>query len=96
MYVEAVKAAVRVTDSNYTKDVGNLLAVIAFEQDNLPGEARLHLVCGSTGSRDKLHVPRKMGPQQNFSHHENQHRASMFPLFPDTAVCPCTQAAAAS
>jgi hypothetical protein len=37
MYPEAAKAAVRVTDPNLTKHVSNLLAVIAFEQDNLPG-----------------------------------------------------------
>lgn len=39
MYPEAAKAAVRVTDPNHTKHVSNLLAVIAFEQDNLPGES---------------------------------------------------------
>lgn len=38
MYPEAAKAAVRVTDPIHTKHVGNLLAVIAFEQENLPGK----------------------------------------------------------
>lgn len=37
MHAEAAKAAVRVTDPNLTQHVNNLLAVIAFEQDNLPG-----------------------------------------------------------
>lgn len=40
MYPEAAKAAVRVTDPNLTKHASNLLAVIAFEQDNLPGAER--------------------------------------------------------
>jgi tetratricopeptide repeat protein 30 len=37
MYPEAAKAAVRVTDPTLTNHVSNLLAVLAFEQDNLPG-----------------------------------------------------------
>jgi hypothetical protein len=37
MYPEAAKAAVRVTDAALLSQVNTLLAVIAFEQDNLPG-----------------------------------------------------------
>lgn len=37
MYPEAAKAAVRVTDPTLTNHVSNLLAVLAFEQENLPG-----------------------------------------------------------
>lgn len=42
MYAEAAKAAIRVTDANLTKHVSTLLAVIAFEQDNLPGGSASH------------------------------------------------------
>jgi hypothetical protein len=38
MFPEAAKAAVRVTDAGLQSQVNTLLAVTAFEQDNLPGE----------------------------------------------------------
>lgn len=46
MYPEAAKAAVRVTDPSHAKHVSNLLAVIAFEQDNLPGGRRCRSAAG--------------------------------------------------
>lgn len=38
MYPEAAKAAIRINDPNLASHVSNLLAVIAFEQDNLAGD----------------------------------------------------------
>lgn len=49
MYPEAAKAAVRVVDRGLVKHVNTLLAVTAFEQDNLPGEEAQQPVCSEKG-----------------------------------------------
>lgn len=40
MYAEAARAAVRISDPELSKQVTTLLAVIAYEQDDLPGESQ--------------------------------------------------------
>lgn len=81
MYPEAAKAAVRVNDPAHAKHVGNLLAVIAFEQENLPGGYHvIFLQCSGLCFQLSLHGAAAAHTSIVKVHHNAQHERLWTPL----------------